>query len=132
MLSQQDQEMRRNVPDPSFAGGSHFCESGAGNETTQGTAVLHNTNGSNLVLIWKPRTRDLNSSKNLTRKVFSLFLFRLIGVLAFFSLETTSKRQVTSHEGRNDAKQACFSLKTNLYALSAAKCVSLSLQVIAP
>ena len=34
MLSQQDQEMRRNVPDPSFAGGSHFCGSGAGNETT--------------------------------------------------------------------------------------------------
>ena len=33
MLSQQDQEMRRNVPDPSFAGGSHFCGSGAGNET---------------------------------------------------------------------------------------------------
>ena len=32
MLSQQDQEMRRNVPDPSFAGGSHFCGSGAGNE----------------------------------------------------------------------------------------------------
>ena len=35
MLSQQDQEMRRNVPDPSFAGGSHFCGSGAGNETTE-------------------------------------------------------------------------------------------------
>ena len=34
MLSQQDQEMRRNVPDPSFAGGSHLCGSGAGNETT--------------------------------------------------------------------------------------------------
>ena len=34
MLSQQDQEMRRNVPDPRFAGGSHFCESGAGDETT--------------------------------------------------------------------------------------------------
>ena len=33
MLSQQDQEMRRNVPDPSFAGGSHLCGSGAGNET---------------------------------------------------------------------------------------------------
>ena len=33
MLSQQDQEMRRNVPDPSFAGGTHFCGSGAGNET---------------------------------------------------------------------------------------------------
>ena len=33
MLSQQDQEMRRNVPDPSFVGGSHFCGSGAGNET---------------------------------------------------------------------------------------------------
>ena len=33
MLSQQDQEMWRNVPDPSFAGGSHFCGSGAGNET---------------------------------------------------------------------------------------------------
>ena len=39
------------------------------------TAVSHNTNGGNLVLIWKPRTRDLNSSRNLTRKVFSLFLF---------------------------------------------------------
>ena len=25
MLSQQDQEMLRNVPDPLFAGGSHFC-----------------------------------------------------------------------------------------------------------
>ena len=34
MLSQQDQEMRRNVPDPSFAGGIHLCGSGAGNETT--------------------------------------------------------------------------------------------------
>ena len=33
MLSQQDQEMRRNVPDPSFAGGSHLCGRGAGNET---------------------------------------------------------------------------------------------------
>ena len=32
MLSQQDQEMWRNVPDPSFAGGSHLCGSGAGNE----------------------------------------------------------------------------------------------------
>ena len=40
------------------------------------TAVSHNTNGGNLVLIWEPRTRDLNSSRNLTRKVFSLFLFR--------------------------------------------------------
>ena len=29
MLSQQDQEMWRNVPDPSFAGGSHFCGSRA-------------------------------------------------------------------------------------------------------
>ena len=29
MLSQQDQEVLRNVPDPSFAGGSHFCGSGA-------------------------------------------------------------------------------------------------------
>ena len=34
MLSQQDQEMRRNVPDPLFAGGSHFCGSGAGDETS--------------------------------------------------------------------------------------------------
>ena len=33
MLSQQDQEIRRNVPDPLFAGGSHFCGSGAGDET---------------------------------------------------------------------------------------------------
>ena len=40
MLSQQDQEIRRNAPDqeyiwpdPSFAGGSHLCGSGAGNET---------------------------------------------------------------------------------------------------
>ena len=33
MLSQQDQEMRRNVPDPLFTGGSHFCGSGAGDET---------------------------------------------------------------------------------------------------
>ena len=33
MLSQQDQEMWRNVPDPSFTGGSQFCGSGAGNET---------------------------------------------------------------------------------------------------
>ena len=40
------------------------------------TAVSHNTNGGNLVLIWEPRTRDLNSSRNLTRKVFSLFVFR--------------------------------------------------------
>ena len=39
MLSQQDQEMRRNVPDPSFAGVSHFCGSGAGNETRLGEAV---------------------------------------------------------------------------------------------
>ena len=39
MLSQQDQEMWRNVPDPSFAGGSHFCGSGAGNETTLPSAV---------------------------------------------------------------------------------------------
>ena len=34
MLSQQDQEMRRNVPDPSFADGSHLCGSGAGTETS--------------------------------------------------------------------------------------------------
>ena len=33
MLSQQNQEMQRNVPDPLFAGGSHFCGSGAGDET---------------------------------------------------------------------------------------------------
>ena len=33
MLSQQDQEMQRNVPDLLFAGGSHFCGSGAGDET---------------------------------------------------------------------------------------------------
>ena len=38
MLSQQDQEMRRNVPDPSFVGGSHFCGSGAGNETSLAVA----------------------------------------------------------------------------------------------
>ena len=36
MLSQQDQEMRRNVPDPLLAGGSHFCGSGAGDETKGG------------------------------------------------------------------------------------------------
>ena len=35
MLSQQDQEMRRNVPDPLYAGGSHYCGSGAGHETTE-------------------------------------------------------------------------------------------------
>ena len=40
MLSQQDQEMRQNVPDPSFAGGSHFCGSGAGNETKQEEAYV--------------------------------------------------------------------------------------------
>ena len=34
MLSQQDQEMRRNVLDPPYAGGSHYCGSGAGHETT--------------------------------------------------------------------------------------------------
>ena len=34
MLSQQDQEMRRNVPDPLFAGGIHFCGSGVGDETS--------------------------------------------------------------------------------------------------
>ena len=34
MLSQQDQEMRQNVPDPSFADGSHLCGSGAGTETS--------------------------------------------------------------------------------------------------
>ena len=39
MLSQQDQEMRRNVPDPLFAGGSHFCGSGAGDETTPAAIV---------------------------------------------------------------------------------------------
>ena len=33
MLSQQDQEMRQNVPDPVFAGDCHFCGSGAGDET---------------------------------------------------------------------------------------------------
>ena len=40
MLSQQDQEMRRNVPDPSFVGGSHFCGSGAGNKTSLWRASL--------------------------------------------------------------------------------------------
>ena len=33
MLSQQDQEIWQNVPDPLFAGGSHFCGSGAGDKT---------------------------------------------------------------------------------------------------
>ena len=46
MLSQQDQEMRRNVPDPLFAGGSHFCGSGAGrdygltSQTRQSAAIV--------------------------------------------------------------------------------------------
>ena len=68
----QCQAFRLNVPDhlssPIKDGGRKWT----GDETT---AVSHNTNGGNLVLIWKPRTRDLNSSRNLTRKVFSLFLF---------------------------------------------------------
>ena len=33
MLSQQGQEMRQNVPDPLFVGGSHFCGNGAGDKT---------------------------------------------------------------------------------------------------
>ena len=40
MLSQQDQEMWRNVQDPLFAGGSHFCGSGAGNKTRDGLAAI--------------------------------------------------------------------------------------------
>ena len=40
MLSQQDQELRRNVPGPLFAGGSHFCGSGAGEENTHNATKL--------------------------------------------------------------------------------------------
>ena len=39
MLTQQTQEMWRNVPDPLFMGGSRFCGgSGVGDETIEGQA----------------------------------------------------------------------------------------------
>ena len=53
--------------------------------------------------------------------VFSIFLF-----------QDFNKRQVTKLGHRTDNRQMYFSLKSKLYTLSAAKCVSLSLQVIAP
>ena len=53
--------------------------------------------------------------------VFTIFLFQYF-----------NKRQVTKLGHRTDTRQVYFSLKSKLYTLSAAKCVSLSLQVIAP
>ena len=73
-----------------------------------------------------------STALSVTRVLNGFISAPLIGVLAFFSLETTVKRRVASNECRNDAKNVCFSLKSKLYTLSVAKCISLSLQVIAP
>ena len=53
-------------------------------------------------------------------------------VFTIFLFQDFSKRQMTKLGHRTDNRQVYFSLKSKLYALSAAKCVSLSLQVIAP
>ena len=53
-------------------------------------------------------------------------------VFTIFLFQDFNKRQVTKLGHRTDKRQVYFSLKSKLYTLSAAKCVSLSLQVIAP
>ena len=53
-------------------------------------------------------------------------------VFTIFLFQDFNKRQVTKLGHRTDNRQVYFSLKSKLYTLSAAKCVSLSLQVIAP
>ena len=53
-------------------------------------------------------------------------------VFTIFLFQDFNKRQVTKPGHRTDTRQVCFSLKSMLYTLLAAKCVSLSLQVIAP
>ena len=94
-----------------------FAEVGAGYETTHTTAVserqlsfLESELGSG------PRLGPLEDMF-----VFTIFLFQYF-----------NKRQVTKLGHRTDTRQVYFSLKSKLYTLSAAKCVSLSLQVIAP
>ena len=53
-------------------------------------------------------------------------------VFTIFLFQDFNQRQVTKLGHRTDTRQVCFSLKSKVYTLSAAKCVSLSLQVIAP
>ena len=53
-------------------------------------------------------------------------------VFTIFLFQDFNKRHVTKLGHRTDTRQVCFSLKSKVYTLSAAKCVSLSLQVIAP
>ena len=52
-------------------------------------------------------------------------------VFTIFLFQDFNKRQVTKLGHRTDTRQVCLSLKSKVYTLSAAKCVSLSLQVIA-
>ena len=74
MLSQQDQEMRRNVPDPSFAGGSHFCGSGAGNETSLAavTISLH-LFSTNQMLLAGIRANSIHSLRELSHANYALW-----------------------------------------------------------
>ena len=53
-------------------------------------------------------------------------------VFTIFLFQDFNKRQVTKLGHRTDNRQVYFSLKSKLYTLSVAKCVSLSMQVIAP
>jgi len=52
-------------------------------------------------------------------------------VFTIFLFQDFNKRQVTKLGHRTDTRQVCLSLKSKVYTLSAAKCVSLFLQVIA-
>ena len=68
MLSQQDQEMWPNVPDPSFAGGSHFCGSGAGNETTSSCALTREQRKHSSTWVQKMSSNGKKRSKKGKRK----------------------------------------------------------------
>ena len=72
------------------------------------------------------------SSRNWDRDREGLGPLEDMFVFTIFLFQDFNKRQVTKLGHRTDNRQVYFSLKSKLYTLSAAKCVSLSLQVIAP
>ena len=53
-------------------------------------------------------------------------------VFTIILFQDFNKRQMTKLGHRTDNRQVYFSPESKLYTLSVAKCVSLSLQVIAP